>query len=126
MTFTDNGSVTVGAVEKHTYTGSAITPEVTVKYINLYLVKDKDFTVSYVNNINAGTASVVIKGNGNFTGEKQVNFLISPISFTNNSAITIGTIEDYTYTGNAITPEISVSPVRTPFPLLSRSPLFTS
>ena len=108
MTFTDNGSVTVGAVEKHTYTGSAITPEVTVKYINLYLVKDKDFTVSYVNNINAGTATVVIKGNGNFTGEKQVNFLISPISFTNNSAITIGTIEDYTYTGNAITPEIAV------------------
>lgn len=108
LTFTGNGSVTVGAVENHTYTGNAITPEITVKYDNQSLVKDKDYTISYVNNINAGTATVVIKGSGNFTGEKRLNFLISPISFTNNSTITVGAIEDYTYTGNAITPEITV------------------
>ena len=108
MTFTGNGTVTVGVPEDYTYTGSAITPEITVKHNNLILIKDKDYTISYVNNINAGTALVVIKGSGNYTGEKQVNFIISPISFTNNSTITVGAIQDYTYTGNAITPEITV------------------
>lgn len=40
------------------------------------LTKDKDYTVKYINNINPGTATVVIKGMGEYAGTKQVKFKI--------------------------------------------------
>lgn len=48
----------------------------TVKAGGQTLILDKDFTVSYQNNLNIGTAQVVITGNGGFTGTKSVKFKI--------------------------------------------------
>lgn len=59
-----------------TYTGSAITPAVTVTYNGKQLTKDTDYTVSYQNNINPGTATVTVTGKGDYTGTKTVNFTI--------------------------------------------------
>lgn len=69
-------NATISAIADQTYTGSAITPAVTVKDGSSTLVKDTDYTVSYSNNVNAGTATVTITGKGNYTGTKTANFKI--------------------------------------------------
>ena len=49
------------------YTGKAITPSVDVSVDSAsgtYLFKDIDYTLTYKNNINVGTATVIIKGKG--------------------------------------------------------------
>ena len=67
---------TSGVHSSYTYTGSAITPEPQVKYYNKKLIKDTDYTLTYSNNVNAGTATITLKGIGNFTGEKTITFTI--------------------------------------------------
>ncbi len=64
----------------YTYNGSAKKPGVTVKYGSTKLTKDTDYTVSYSNNTNAGTATVTVKGKGNYTGTLKKNFTISKAS----------------------------------------------
>ncbi len=96
---------TVSAVSDQTYTGSALTPAVTVKDGSKTLVKDTDYTVSYSNNINVGTATVTITGKGNYTGTKTATFKINA---KNASSLTISAIADQTYTGTALTPAVTV------------------
>lgn len=99
-------NATVSAIEDQTYTGTAITPSVTVKDGDTTLVKDTDYTVSYTNNVNAGTATVTITGKGNYSGTKEVTFKIVAKSISN---ATVSAIPDQTYTGNAITPSVTVT-----------------
>jgi fibronectin type 3 domain-containing protein len=40
------------------------------------LTKDRDYSINYNNNTNAGTASIIINGIGNYTGTKTINFRI--------------------------------------------------
>ena len=65
---------------KMEYTGKALTQTVTVKAkVNkktVTLKKGTDYTVSYKNNINVGTATVTVKGKGNFTGTIKKTFTI--------------------------------------------------
>lgn len=65
-------------VEKssYEYTGSPITPNVTVKNQNVTLVQDRDYTVSYSNNVEKGTAMATVTFIGNYTGIKSVQFEI--------------------------------------------------
>ncbi|MBR1444322.1 MAG: InlB B-repeat-containing protein, partial [Firmicutes bacterium] len=60
------------------YTGLAIEPSFSVTYNGETLTKDTDYTVTYSNNINDGTASVTIKGiTGNsWAGTKTAEFNI--------------------------------------------------
>ncbi|MBE5870062.1 MAG: hypothetical protein E7294_02195 [Lachnospiraceae bacterium] len=58
------------------YTGSPITPEVVVTYGTKTLVKDTDYTVTYENNINDGTAVVTVTGKGNYDGTVSKTFRI--------------------------------------------------
>jgi hypothetical protein len=51
------------------YTGSAITPDPTIKFNGKTLVKNTDYTVSYRNNTNLGTAEVIIDGIGDYNGQ---------------------------------------------------------
>ena len=60
-----------------TYDGTAKTPSVTVKIDGKTLVLNTDYTVSYSNNIEAGTAKVTVTGRGNYTGSKTVSFTIT-------------------------------------------------
>ena len=63
-----------------TYTGKELKPKVTVKIKvdgkTVTLTKGTDYTVTYKNNIGPGTATVVIKGKGNFTGTIKATFTI--------------------------------------------------
>lgn len=74
------------------YTGKKRTPSVKVKYGSNLLVKEKDYKLTYKNNINIGQATAVIKGIGNYTGTINKTFKIYPgnssiksTSKTNNS-----------------------------------------
>ncbi|MBQ6843434.1 MAG: leucine-rich repeat protein [Agathobacter sp.] len=60
----------------YNYDGKSKKPTVTVKLENKKLVKDKDYTVSYKNNKNIGSATVIIKGKGSYTGTITKTFTI--------------------------------------------------
>ena len=55
---------------------AAIKPDVTIKYNGVKLKKGTDYTLSYEDNHNVGTATVKIKGIGNYKGTATVNFEI--------------------------------------------------
>ena len=61
-----------------TYTGKAQTPQVTVSG----LVRDKDYTVAYENNVNAGTGKLTVTGQGNYDGKVEKTFAIGKASLT--------------------------------------------
>lgn len=60
------------------YTGKEIKPSITVKNGGKKLVNGTDYTVSYKNNKEMGTASIVITGKGKYTGTKEISFKIIP------------------------------------------------
>ena len=63
---------------KYAYTGKKRTPAVKVKVGGVTLVQKKDYNVAYRNNLNAGTASVLITPAGaNYAGSKTAHFTIS-------------------------------------------------
>lgn len=66
-------------VTDQTYTGSAITPgkeEITLTMKKVPLVADDYEIVSYSNNVKKGTATVIIRGVGNYGGTKKITFKI--------------------------------------------------
>lgn len=69
-----------------TYSTTAKMPNVTIvdKDItpNQTLVKNQDYTLTYVDNVKVGTAGVIINGNGNYSGSKIVTFKIRPKATT--------------------------------------------
>lgn len=65
-------------VKNQTYTGKALTPDVTVKDGNMILKKGTDYTLTYKNNKAIGTAFVTIKGKGDYSGEQTLTFQIVP------------------------------------------------
>ena len=80
----------------YTYDGNAKTPGVTVKDIarNVNLTNNTDYTFTYNNNTNAGTANVSVVGKGNYTGNVFVNYTI------NKKPVAIPTYADKTYNGS--------------------------
>ena len=59
------------------YTGEENRPQLTVKKGSAVFVQDRDYTVTYSNNINAGTGKALVKGKGCCTGSKEITFTIS-------------------------------------------------
>ena len=76
VTLKDISSARVSAIPSQTYTGSAITPTVTVTYDGATLTEGTDYTVAYSNNVSPGTATVTITGIGGYTGSTSVTFTI--------------------------------------------------
>ena len=60
-----------------TYNGKAWKPAVTVKHGGMKLVSGTDYTVTYSNNVNAGTATVKVEGKGNYKGTVTKKFTIA-------------------------------------------------
>lgn len=69
---------TVSVTSSVSFTGSNITPSVTVKAAGRTLTSGTDYTVSYSNNKNVGTASVYVYGKGNYSGTLSAKFDILP------------------------------------------------
>lgn len=98
-------NATVNDLPGYTYSGEAMKPAIDLKVDGISLVSGKDYTVTYENNINVGTASVIIKGKGNYTGVVERNFDIKKKSISN---ITIRNIADHIYTGSEMKPVVSL------------------
>ena len=53
-----------------------IKPTFTVKYQDELLTENADYTVSWKNNVNIGTATAVITGIGKFFGTQEISYVI--------------------------------------------------
>ena len=69
---------TVSVASSVSFTGSNITPSVTVKAAGRTLTNGTDYTVSYSNNKNVGTSNVYVYGKGNYSGSLSAKFDIVP------------------------------------------------
>ena len=74
----DFKKATISGISNKSYTGKNITQSITVKYNGKTLKKGTDYTVSYSNNKNIGTATVKIAGKGSYTGTITKTFKINP------------------------------------------------
>lgn len=97
----------VAPIPAQPYTGSPVEPAVTVTLAGHVLVRNQDYTVSYQNNVNRGTATVVITAAplSKYKGEKIATFDIGrDIANAQIRAVA----DAFTYTGSAIAPQIAV------------------
>ena len=101
--------------ESFTYDGSAKQPTVTVKDGTTEISSD-EYTVTYSNNTNAGTATVTItdKDGGNYTVSGTKTFTITAKELT-NPTITLSP-ESFTYDGTAKEPTVTVKDGTTVIP----------
>lgn len=100
--------VTLATIPNQAYTGNELRPEVKLMYGEYPLNFGTDYRVEYKDNVELGTATVTIYGNGNFNGDRTETFKIV------NNDISLAEVElleegPWVYTGTAICPtEISV------------------
>ena len=75
-----NISLATISVANQYYTGKAVKPALTVKYNDITTLQNGyDYTVTYSNNVNVGTAKITIKGIGNYTGTVTKTFKITKL-----------------------------------------------
>ena len=107
---TDQIQVTLGSSSME-YNGSELHPTVSVAFPSPQGGYDppidaSNYTVSYANATNVGTATVTVTGTGNYTGSASAQFTITAKSL---SGAKFSDIPNQTYTGNSITPEPTVT-----------------
>ena len=91
------------------YDGKEKRPAVTVKKGETGLMGGTDFTVTYENNTNPGTAKAIVKGRGDYSGEVAKEFTIKKIDIS-GPGFTVSLSESkYTYDGKAKEPAVTVS-----------------
>mgnify|MGYP001040786589 CR=1 FL=1 len=81
----------VKGLKSFTYTGKGFWPEPEIYYSSLKLKMGTDYSLSYENNVNAGTAVIHISGKGNYKGRSIAEFTIHEAVFS--------TVKAYSYTG---------------------------
>lgn len=93
--------------ESLTYADSSLRPTVTVKSGDKELTLNQDYYVSYRNNWDAGTASAILTGTGNYTGSVTKDFTIKPLDISRYSA----SLSQYSYTsdGTEKCPDVTVT-----------------
>lgn len=82
--------------ETYSYNGKAQTPDVTVTLNDNELEKNTDYRIDYVNNQNAGTATINITGIGRYEGSVSKNFTIAKKAVTVSGIKAQGKIYDGT------------------------------
>ena len=115
----DFSKIYVESIPTQTYSGEKI--EISADKIMVYsdkskqnLLSSEDYSVSYVNNLNVGTATMIVSGTGDYSDygkSKKVTFKI--VSKKMNTPIVkfsseIGTSEEIVYTGKKVTPKVIV------------------
>jgi len=99
-------SITSAAVRTSVvYTGALRKPAVTVKAGSTVLKNGTDYTLTYTDNRNVGTAKVTVKGKGKYTGTLTKTFRITPYKL---KAANVTVKKQATYTGKAIKPKVTV------------------
>ena len=98
-------TATISDVANQLFTGSTIEPAVKVKMGATELVEGEQYEVSYENNVNAGTAKVVVSGIGNYAGRAEKSFTIMPVDIAKAQW---DKIDDIVFSGNPV--DVSIAP----------------
>ena len=103
---------TVAPIDPQTHTGQGVEPAPVVTLADgAVLEKDKDYTLSYANNIAVGenSATVTITGAGDYVGTLTATFSIveapAPSTTQDIAQATVEPIADQDYTGAAVEPK---------------------
>lgn len=101
----DISDAAVYGIEDRSYTGENITQNIRLELDGKTLTENTDYSVSYENNIDAGTAKVLIEGMGNFNGTLEKSFSISSKQITPEI-----TLDEYSFVsdGTEKTPIVTV------------------
>lgn len=67
----------ISALKTRAFTGKPLTQAITITYGGKKLVNGRDYTLTWKNNTNIGTASVTIKGKGKYNGSVTKKFRIT-------------------------------------------------
>lgn len=112
----DINKITVDAITAKTFTGSDIEPTLKISDIitegGESVIKETDYTITYGNNRNVTSetqkakVNITAKDNGNYQSSKVVDFTILPKEMTGEN---VADIDDQTWTGKAVTPELSIT-----------------
>ncbi len=86
------------------YTGSAIEPSVKVVLDNVELTEGSDYEVNFLDNVGPGEAKIRVDGIGSYCGSAMSSFKI----VKDIASATIDSVADQIYTGNAITPAVTL------------------
>lgn len=99
------------SADRFIYKGTAQKPTVSVCYNGdkfLPLYEGQDYTLTHVNNVNPGTARVIINGIGRYTGTVTRTYTIDTAKDLSKAAVTLSQTE-YTYDGKAKEPSVTVT-----------------
>ena len=98
----DISSAKYNSIPSLSFTGQPLSPKVDLTINHQALIKDIDYTISYKNNTNVGTAEIKITGTGRFVGSLSLQFKILPIdvptkpnniiTFSNNATTLIDVV----------------------------------
>ena len=99
-------NATISNVADKEFNGKAYTPQPQIKINDTILQNNKDYKLTYENNVNEGKATIIITGIGNYIGVRKTTFNIvkssNPVLDISNAKVL--TIKNQTYTGKAIKP----------------------
>ncbi len=88
---------------KFDWTGSVIEPNVSVSFEGEMLTEGEDYTLKYRNNVDAGNATVTVKGINDYRGSVTYGFKIMGISIKDQCVIDVdGTNINVYYQGNLV------------------------
>lgn len=96
---------------KATFSGNAICPEVTLEVNGAALKQGQDYKVRYLNNVNAGKATIILDGCGGYTGTLKKTFVIQALQLTEEQ-LNVGFTEGknvFSYTQKGVKPEVEVA-----------------
>ena len=112
---------TIADIAAVTYDGTAHEPTPNVQYSGTNLTLNTDYTLSYTNNVNAGTATVTVTGKGGYegsTGTKTFTInpktLISDMVTLSNFTVTDSDPKGFTYNGNNQKPNVTITDAAAP------------
>ena len=93
----DINTLEISAIRSKTYNAEYQEPDVVIKGGGVRLKKNTDYSLTYYNNVSIGTATVVIKGKGDYKGTVKKTFNIVPETTRIRSAFINGTYIDITW-----------------------------
>ncbi len=109
MTLSEAEGYTVSLEDtNYIYDGTKKQPKVEVVKDAVLLEEGIDYSVTYSNNVNAGTAKVLVSGIGKYTGSITKEFTIAPKTREDATSVKTSTISKQRYTGELITPDITI------------------
>lgn len=91
------------------YDGTAKKPVVSVVYNGATLVENSDYSLTYSNYVDAGTAKVTVKGINNYSGSVVKEYKITPIKFEDKKISVSFDKSSLVYPGYALSPVVYVA-----------------